>query len=330
MAQHRSAQTPGSDPTPVCAAVAVGFFFLSGAAGLIYEVCWIRRASLAFGSTTYALSSVLAIFFLGLACGSYLFGRLSERTSRPLRIYGLAEVAVAGLALASLPLFDWADAVFGRAYRAFGGASPLLWVVRMGLVSAVLLPPSILMGGTLPLFCRQFVRSRARIAESVGFLYGVNTGGAAAGCAAAGFLLVPTLGLQWSIGVAALLSAASGIAVGSMPLVADPPRAAAGRAEPRSRLRARLVVSALFFSTGFVALGSQVLWTRYLSLLLRSTVTTYITTLSVVLVGIVFGSVVAARFFDRPVPRARIFGAFQILSGFGVLCVMLLPPAVWA
>lgn len=330
MAQHRSAQTPGSDATPVRAAIAIGFFFLSGAAGLIYEVCWIRRASLVFGSTTYALSSVLAIFFLGLACGSYLFGRLSERTSRPLRIYALAEIAVAALALASLPLFDWADAVFGRAYRAFGGGSPLLWAVRMGLVSAVLLPPSILMGGTLPLFCRQFVRRRARIAESVGFLYGVNTGGAAVGCAAAGFFLVPTLGLQWSIGVAALLSAASGIAVGSMLLVADPPSAAAGGAEPRSRLRVRLIVSALFFTTGFVALGNQVLWTRYLSLLLRSTVTTYITTLSVVLVGIVLGSVVASRFFDKPVPRARIFGAFQVLVGLGVLCVMLLPPGVWA
>ena len=82
---RRSAQPPGSDATPGRAAVAIGFFFLSGAAGLIYEVCWIRRASLVFGSTTYALSSVLAIFFLGLACGSYLFGRLSERTARPLR-----------------------------------------------------------------------------------------------------------------------------------------------------------------------------------------------------------------------------------------------------
>jgi spermidine synthase len=329
MAQHRSAQTSGRDPTPLRAALAIGFFFLSGAAGLIYEVCWIRRASLVFGSTSYALSSVLAIFFLGLACGSYLFGRLSGRLRRPLRIYGLAEIAVALLALASLPLFDWADAVFGRAYRAFGATSPLLWVVRMGLISAVLLPPSILMGGTLPLFCRQFVRRRTHIAESVGFLYGVNTAGAAAGCAVAGFVLIPTLGLQWSIGIAAFLSAASGVVVGSMPLLADPPRAAAGRDESRGRLRVRLIVSALFFSTGFVALGNQVLWTRYLSLLLRSTVTTYVTTLSVVLVGIVLGSVIAARFFDRPVPRARIFGTFQVLVGLGVLCVMLLPPPIW-
>ncbi|HEY5659019.1 MAG TPA: fused MFS/spermidine synthase, partial [Myxococcota bacterium] len=311
-------------------AVAIGFFFVSGAAGLVYEVCWIRRAALVFGSTTYALSSVLAIFFLGLACGSYLFGYLSERVSRPLRIYGLAEVAVAALALASLPLFDWADGVFGRAYRAFGSDSPLLWAVRLALVSVVLLPPSVLMGGTLPLFCRQFVRSRARIAESVGFLYGVNTAGAAAGCVAAGFLLVPTLGLRWSVGLAALLSAVSGIAVGSMPLVADPVGASVARDEPRSRLRARLIVSGLFFATGFVALGNQVLWTRYLSLLLRSTVTTYTTTLSVVLVGIVLGSVIASRFFDKPVPRARIFGAFQVAVGLTVLCVLLLPPGVWA
>jgi spermidine synthase len=69
-------------------------FFFSGCAGLIYEVCWIRKASLVFGSTTYALSTILAIFFLGLALGSYLFGRVAQRTERPLRLFALMEVAV--------------------------------------------------------------------------------------------------------------------------------------------------------------------------------------------------------------------------------------------
>ena len=64
--------------------IALICFFLSGFAGLVYEVVWIRQAALLFGSTTFALSTVLAVFFLGLACGSYLFGRYGQRTGHPL------------------------------------------------------------------------------------------------------------------------------------------------------------------------------------------------------------------------------------------------------
>src|SRR5262245_36571910 len=75
--------------------LALACFFLSGAAGLIAEVCWIRRAALAFGSTTHAVSTVLAVFFGGLAIGSVLFGERSQRSQRPLRTYALLELTLA-------------------------------------------------------------------------------------------------------------------------------------------------------------------------------------------------------------------------------------------
>ena len=79
--------------------IAIGCFFLSGVAGLIYEVCWIRRASLVFGSTLFAVSTVLAVFFLGLALGSEVFGRRSRRIAQPLRLYAWLEITLAVLAL---------------------------------------------------------------------------------------------------------------------------------------------------------------------------------------------------------------------------------------
>ncbi len=130
-------------------------FFLSGCAGLIYEVCWIRQASLVFGSMSYALSTVLAVFFLGLAVGSYVFGRIAQRIERPLMLFAFMELSVGVLAIASPFLFSIVDTVYGAAYRAVSEQFVLLMLVRIGLVSLILLPPAFLMGGTLPLFCRQ-------------------------------------------------------------------------------------------------------------------------------------------------------------------------------
>ena len=102
-------------------ALAAACLFLSGFAATAAEVSWIRKASLVFGSTTYAVSTVLAVFFVGLACGSYLFGRVGERSSRPLRLYARLEIALGLVVLASPVVFDLAEHLYGTLYRAQGG-----------------------------------------------------------------------------------------------------------------------------------------------------------------------------------------------------------------
>ena len=320
--------------------IAIVCFFLSGFAGLVYEVSWIRKASLAFGSTTFAVSTVLAVFFLGLACGSYLFGRIGQRTLRPLRLYALIEVGLGLFAMASPYLLDFTESFYGPIYRALAGHAVILFVARGVLVSLVILPPTILMGSTLPLFCRQFVRSDAKVANSVGMLYGVNTLGAAVGCAAAGLFLLPTFGLRLTVQLGAALNILCGIAVGLLPITKnqlpqldrDLERSTSQSKTVKERFTAaQIPIAILFFSVGFVVLGSEVLWTRYLRLLTRqNNVYTYTLTLTVVLVGIVLGSFLASRLFDRSTSRARYFGLFQILTGLSVLTVMTLPHTFWA
>ena len=320
--------------------IAIVCFFLSGFAGLVYEVSWIRKASLVFGSTTFAVSTVLAVFFLGLACGSYLFGRIGQTTSQPLRLYAMIEVGLGLFAMVSPYLLDFTESLYGPIYRALAGHVVVLFVARGALVSLVILPPTILMGSTLPLFCRQFVRSDARVANSVGTLYGVNTLGAALGCLAAGLLLLPTLGLRLTVQFGAALNILCGIAIGLLPITKNQlPQLDrdSGRSTSQSKTvkerftAAQIPIAILFFSVGFVVLGSEVLWTRYLRLLTRqNNVYTYTLTLTVVLVGIVLGSFLASRLFDRSTSRARYFGLFQILTGLSVLTVMTLPHTFWA
>lgn len=315
-------------------ALAFVCLLLSGAAGLICEVCWIRQSALIFGCTTYALSTTLALFFFGLAVGSYLFGRIAQRSRWPLWLYGSMEMGLAGLIVLSLPGFELAGHVYGLISQSQGWITatatdwPLL-LVRVALVALLLVPPTVLMGGTLPLFCRHFTARGERVAWPVGGLYAINTLGAAAGCAAAGLVLIPVLGIRLTVLLAAALDFAAGAIVLTLRLpsieaVSDrSPEVFAGRSTDQRTL------AVLVFLIGFVALGNEVLWTRYLALLTRVTVLTYTVTLCAVLVGMVLGGLFAAWRFDRLVARGRVFGGLQVASALLVLTVMLLPPAFW-
>jgi spermidine synthase len=320
--------------------LALAAFFVSGFAGLVYEVCWIRMAALVFGSTTHALSTVLAVFFMGIALGSAFFGAKSRTLARPLWVYGWLELGVAACGLLSLPAFALVARVYGSAYRAVGGGGAPLWAAEIGLAALVLLPPTFLMGGTLPLLVQRFVHRRQRIATGVGALYALNTFGAAAGCAIAGLVLIPGVGVRAGVWIAVALSTIAGAAMlfanrETVPAERDaadapaqdpiPSRVAVATGQtPRT-----ILVGALFFVTGFVALGHEVLWTRYAALLVPNTIQTWTLTLTIVLLGIVFGSLLAARLYDGGLPRARTFGVLQALAAITVLTVVLLPPSFW-
>ncbi len=330
--------------------LAIACFFLSGFAGLVYEVAWIRRASLVFGSTTWALSTVLAVFFGGLALGSWLFGRWGQRVRNPIRIYALLEFGLALLALLSLRAFALIDGFYGAAYRAAvtvtGDSAGLHWikaggqltVVQVLLVAVVLLPPTFLMGGTLPLFCRQFVLDRGSIIRNLGLLYGVNTLGAVVGTLVAGFVLMPLVGVSGAVAVAAGVNILIGVTALALRFDALPPpepRVAAVGANGTDGITAgvRLVVPALFFTTGLVVVGAEVFWSRFLSLVIRNSVTTYTITLAVVLTGIVAGSLLVSLLEKggrlKRVSLPLLFGSCQLAAALVVILLMFLPARVW-
>ena len=307
-------------------AAALICFFLSGFAGLIYEVTWIRQSALLFGSTTFAVSAVLAVFFFGLAIGAYLFGRIGQQTPRPLTLFAHIEIGLALLALITPFTFDLADLLYGIAYRNLTDYTIFLFSTRLILVAFVILPSTILMGGTLPLFCRQYAHDNNKIAHSVGLLYGINTLGAALGCAATGFILLPNLGLRGAIWIGVFGNLLSGLIVRSLSIAQNeiPPTQTQTDSSPE-----RKAIFILFFAVGFVALGAEVIWTRYLGLLINNTVYTYTLTLSVVLIGLVLGSILASQFSDRTASRAFLFGALQIATGIIALTLLKLSPETW-
>ena len=302
-------------------------FFLSGAAGLMYQVVWMRKLVLILGTTSQAVSTVLAVFMGGLALGSWLLGRRGDRARSPLALYGWMELGIAALGFLSAFVLDALIDVYAGARRAWDLSGPTLGLLRIGLASAVLLVPTTLMGATLPVLVRGVTAALERVGRQVGVLYAVNTLGAAAGTLLAGFFLVEAAGLRVTTYTAASLNLVAGL--GALALArtlatnrAEGPRE--GGAPPTSLAPvnpglARLVLFA-FGVSGFLALAYEVLWTRYLIYVVGQNSTyAFSTMLATLLAGIVLGSALGAWLADRSRAPVMLLGAVLVLLGAAAL-----------
>ena len=186
-------------------------FFISGATGLVYEVIWVRLTGLVFGNTSHAISTVLGAFMAGLALGSWKLGRRADRTSNPLRMYGLLEIGI-GISAALVPLifraldsFYWAIAPSVASIP--GGAG----FIRFGTSFIILITPTFLMGGTLPMLTRFFTERIDEVERKVGVLYALNTFGAAGGSLLAALVLIPGIGNTRTTLIIATINVAIGL-----------------------------------------------------------------------------------------------------------------------
>ena len=310
--------------------IALFCFVLSGFAALVYEISWIRKASLVVGATSYAVSTVLGVFFGGLAIGNYLFGKRTRQQRTPIRLYGKLEIGVGILCILSVFTLPLVESLYSSLYDSIQGGLFMALFIRATLVSICLLPPTILMGATLPLFCRQFIRHKNGVLNSISWLYGLNTLGAAVGAAVCGFALLPTIGVNASIFLAGGIS----IVVGGIMLVVKLPDTAAHVEEEQTpeeseqtkdKSRAMGIVFAL---SGFAAIGNEIIWTRFLTLIIENNVYTYTLTLTVILLGIVLGSLLASMFTNDLRKSIFRFGVLQIVTGIVTFAIIMAPAEI--
>jgi spermidine synthase len=295
-------------------------FFLSGVCGLIYEVVWSRMLTLVMGNTVFATSTVLAAFMGGLALGSWLLGRFVDRYGRPLILYGSLECLL-GLYCLILPaLLQGMVPIYRFLYQPFHASPYLLILAQLFFSGLLIVVPSALMGGTLPVLSKFLVRRHDHIGSTVGRLYAINTIGAVVGVVAAGFVLLPGLGIRASLyGAAAVNLLIGGFAFGlafilrekSAPQPAQvlPPRSLFHSSDESSR-EARLALLA-FTVSGGAALIYEVAWTRSLSLLLGPSVQAFALMLGAFITGLALGSWLFSRVADREKELLPLFGLLQ-------------------
>lgn len=189
----------------------LAMFFVSGASGLIYEVAWFRLLSLSFGVSVYAASAVLTAFMGGLALGSWVFGKITARwqqndpsEQRPvaallLQLFALIEIGVALFAFATPPLFAALTGLYVWMAREIRPDPFVYNAVRTALATLALVPPTFLMGGTLPVLAHLLAMPEQDRGQRLGLLYAINTFGGVLGALAAGLLLIPALGVYGSL-----------------------------------------------------------------------------------------------------------------------------------
>src|SRR5918994_137013 len=139
-------------------AVVLAIFILSGAAGLMYEIVWSRQLVLVFGNTTQAVSTILTGFFGGMAIGSFLGGRVADRVRSPLRLYGVIEIVLVVVVIATPVTFRLLHEVYRGAYPGLEGSPGAVALLRFVLAVIALAPATVLMGATLPALTRQLSR----------------------------------------------------------------------------------------------------------------------------------------------------------------------------
>ena len=185
-------------------------FYFSGIAALTYEVLWVRHLGLIFGNTVYAAATVMMTYMFGLALGSHFAGKWESKIKRPVRMFGLLEAATAFYALCVPMIFKLIQLLYRFVALNVSDSLAVLTVVRVGFALILLLIPTAMMGATLPVLSKGFLRRVERFGSRLGFFYGMNTLGAVSGVLLAGFLFIPKLGMTVSNVVAVCLDASVG------------------------------------------------------------------------------------------------------------------------
>jgi spermidine synthase len=263
-------------------------FVGSGSAALIYEIVWFQLLELVIGSSAISLGILLGTFMGGMCIGSVVLPRVISPRRHPLRIYAALELGIGLIGILVLVAMP----VVGGVYTAWAGAGVLGIILRAIATGICLLPPTLLMGATLPAISR-WVKATPEGVSWLGFFYGGNIAGGVIGCLLAGFYLLRVYDTATTTAVAVALNfLVAGLAFLMSKSAEYVPVAEVPVNIPLAS--GTWTIYAAIALSGLTALGAEVIWTRILSLLFGGTVYTFSQILAVFLVGLGLGSTIGS------------------------------------
>ncbi len=289
-------------------------FFVSGATSLVYQTVWARQLHLVFGTSTFAIATVLTAFMGGLAIGGLVMARFADGVRRPLVVYGALECAIGAYAVVFPAILTLLTPVYLAVARDWQPGPVGFAVAQLALVGTALVVPTALMGATLPLLARFATDRLGAAGDRVGTLYSVNTAGAVFGTWVAGFVLLPWLGLWTTTLLAAGSNVVLGLAAFSLAFwmghAGVPP--VTEDVEPAEPLLVAVAVAMAL--AGFASLVYEVAWTRVLGLLIGPTVYAFSVMLLAFLVGIAIGGKLGGPAADRVFAKRGTAGVLELLA----------------
>ncbi len=315
--------------------------FLSGLTALLYQIIWIREFGHLFGLQVHSVSAVLTSFMAGLALGSYVLGRLSDRYN-PYFLFAILETGIGLFALFFHTLFGcFNDLYLSTAHNLeLGGQA--IYFSRFLFSFLFLIVPASLIGGTLPVIIKIAIKDLRTIGFRVGRLYTLNNLGAVIGCLLTGFVLIRSFGITQSLHLAALINLLNAVFIlvlyyltgkkmyAPLPLVAQPEERGAASMEKGGKVPPFLIKLVLwvFIIEGFTTLAYEVLWTRVMTEFSYDK-SVYLSTAIIAsyIFGLSLGALVTYRFLDKIRRKVRLLGLLEI--GIGILSLFQLLAAKW-
>ena len=302
-------------------------FFVSGACGLVYQVLWGKYLSLFIGNTTHAHMIVLATFMGGLSAGSFLFGRIADRVSRPLKLYAWLEIGIGLYGALYSPLMEGVRTFYFASASALpvGGTTNIGFKLLLAFFTVIL--PTFLMGGTLPVMCRYFVRGIGSVGKRIALLYFINSFGAVVGTLLGGFYVVEHLGLIIGLTVTGIVNVVAGLIVLTLDRFIVRAPVPVGEVEREEAVVSyeppyvRLAVIGVTVS-GFTSMIYELAWFRVFAVVLESSTYSFSLMLAAFITGITVGSLVAGQLMGKTKRVLLLFGLAELGIAISVLVMM--------
>jgi spermidine synthase/MFS family permease len=294
----------------------------------MYEIAWSKYLSLFIGNTTYSHMIVLATFMGGLALGAWYWGTFADRSRNHLRLYGILELLIGGYCFAYPVVIRFCEGAFihSASLLEISSGSASLVVIKFLLSFSTLIVPTFLMGGTLPILTKYFVRDTNQTGANVALLYFTNSLGAVAGSVAAGFFLIRFTSLDTTVWIAASLN----VLIGGSVLLATratsgknaPPATSVTQHENSTAHFSRKIVSIAVIAaavSGFTAMIYELTWVRLLSNILGSSTYSFTLMLTAFIGGIALGSLIISFLLKRLKNVVGLLAACQLGTSFVML-----------
>ncbi len=296
----------------------------------MYQVLWVRMFGLTFGVTIFAVSIVLSSFMGGLALGSYIFGRLIDRGWNPLKLFSLLEIGIGVCGFLSPVAIHFITDIYIFLNHSLGENLLIVNIFRFIISFVLLLIPTSLMGGTLPVLSKFLIERQSRVGWNVGMLYFVNDLGAVLGCLLAGFLLIELIGVTWSLFIAALINILVAVAV----LLIRKPAPAGDQPEIQPEHFALeissykrwilLLALTIFGISGAICLSYEVIWTRILNAAtLQNSSYSFAAVVATFILGLSIGGIIGGKLSKTAARSLSVFGIAEV--GIGATALLTIP-----
>ena len=291
--------------------------FLSGFSALIYQLAWVRVLGLVFGVSSFAVATVVSVFLLGLGVGSLYFGKWSEASKNPLKTYLLVELCIGIFSIVSYLIINNLNiykVFYEYSYNNFNFY--LISLIRLFLSIIVLFPPVFAIGGTIPLITKYFLTTPERFGSNFSRIYYMNTLGAFAGSMLTGFIFVKYLGIFLTLMIAVTVNLFIALMIFAKKTESAKLPDTIKETAPYSYMLA------ILFTTGFISLSYEILWTRILSTYNLSTSQSFAVILSGFLFGFSVGSYVISKKIDAIKRLELTFSKISILTAISGVLVL--------